>query len=255
MVQDQSGFRLAGLLDGCHIERYRGRSIGELIMLNILLLILLLSLTQSCLAGQAGQEGIYPYEPIELKAKSRERIERDKRELVNIEDLVVGSGAVAAWGRKIGADIEVRYTDGTLVFRGPIYDYVGFLGDTGLHNAADQREEPGMLAMNQRGIVLGLNGMAIGGHRRFTVPPLVCERPNSKGNPRATCQLIHQTRQDRGVKVREVTLIVEATLTEACIPLVEVLLRSPMGTKTQEVGCRRSDEPKLDPTAPLWHLY
>lgn len=146
-------------------------------MLNTLLLILLLSLTQSCFAGQAGQEGIYPYKPVPENILDRTAIERDKRELINIEDLVVGSGAVAAWGRKIVANIEVRYTDGTLVFRGPIYDYVGFLGSVGLHNAADQREDPGMLAMRQRGINLGLNGMAIGGRRRFTVPPPGLPKP------------------------------------------------------------------------------
>ena len=40
--------------------------------------------------------------------------ERDKRDFLKIEDLKIGDGSLATWGRKIRAEIEVRYTDGTV---------------------------------------------------------------------------------------------------------------------------------------------
>lgn len=49
-------------------------------------------------------------------------------------------------------------------------------------------------------------------------------------------------------------LIVEATLTESCIPVrfrgfIWILRTS------KEIYCRTLDEPKLDPTAPIWRYY
>lgn len=41
----------------------------------------------------------------------RSRLERDKRSYLKIEDLQVGTGAVASWGRRLKAEIEVKYAD------------------------------------------------------------------------------------------------------------------------------------------------
>ena len=129
------------------------------------------------------EEGVYPYNPITLDSSARERLERDKREFTQIEDLKLGDGPLAVWRRRIRADIEVRYADGTAVYRSPILDYVGFLGDVAIHNSGN---EAGMLSLSQRGIVLGINGMAVGGKRRITIhPKLACEssNPDDETNP------------------------------------------------------------------------
>jgi len=68
------------------------------------------------------------YDPFPLSSESQQRFEQWRRDLLQLEDLKIGDGPVAAWGRKISADIEVRYTDGTLAYRGPAYAYVGMSG-------------------------------------------------------------------------------------------------------------------------------
>ena len=88
----------------------------------------------------------------------RQLHERDKRELLKIEEIKLGSGPLAAWGRKISADIEVRYTDGTVVYRGPMFIYSGFRGSVFIHNAI---KEAGTLSFGQTGILSGINGMAV----------------------------------------------------------------------------------------------
>jgi hypothetical protein len=162
--------------------------------------------------------------------------ELDKRDFLTIEDIKLGDGPLAAWGRKIRADIEVRYTDGTVAYNGPIYDYVGFLGSVFIVDASKER---GGFA-DQTGIWLGINGMAVGGKRRITIQPeLVTDGLLLLGIQR------HQE-----VGIRKEKLIVEATLTASCIP---VLLRGP-GIE-REIRCRDADLPKRDPNAPIWHLY
>jgi hypothetical protein len=52
------------------------------------------------------------------------------------------------------------------------------------------------------------------------------------------------------VGIRGEKLIVEATLTASCIP---VLLRGPLIER--EVRCRDSDLPQRNPGAPIWHVY
>ena len=42
------------------------------------------------------------------------------------EDLAIGTGPVAARGRRLTADIDVRYTDVTAIYRGTIISYPGF---------------------------------------------------------------------------------------------------------------------------------
>lgn len=101
----------------------------------------------------------------------RERLEREKREFVQIEGLKIGDGSLAAWGRKISAELEIHQADGTFIFKGPAYHLVGFTGapESGLYDSEH-------LATIQPGIRLGLNGMAVGGKRRITVDrKLVCE--------------------------------------------------------------------------------
>jgi hypothetical protein len=56
--------------------------------------------------------------------------------------------------------------------------------------------------------------------------------------------------------VREEKLIVEATLTASCIP---ILLRvSGPGSGyfiEREIRCRDADLPQRAPSAPIWHIY
>ena len=208
-------------------------------MLKYILIIFALALTQ---AGCSIEEGGGAYNPVSLTNESRDGLERDKRESLSIEDLKLGDGALAAWGRKISADIEVRYTNGTVAYRGPIYDYVGFHGSTFILDAA---KDPGAL-VGQAGIWLGLNGMAVGGKRRITIEPELV----SSG------LLVQGRRTYENVGVRKEKLIVEATLTASCIP---VLLRVPGPGSgyfiEREIRCRDADLPQRDPNAPLWHLY
>jgi hypothetical protein len=61
--------------------------------------------------------------------------------------------------------------------------------------------------------------------------------------------LVHGRQGKDRVGVRHEKLIVEATLTASCLP---VLLRGPL--LEREVRYRDSDQPKRNPNAPLWHL-
>ena len=202
-------------------------------MLKRILILLVLALTQ---AGCSIEEGGGAYEPVSLTDESRQGLERDKRESLSIEDIKLGDGPLAAWGRKIRADIEVRYTDGTVAYRGPMFYYSGFVGSVFIHDAT---KEAGTLA-DQTGIWLGINGMAVGGKRRITI-----ERELVGDG-----LLVHGPQGKNRVGVRKEKLIVEATLTASCIP---VLLRGP-GIE-REIRCRDADLPQRNPSAPIWHLY
>jgi len=201
------------------------------------------------------EQGVYPYNPVTLDSSARERLEREKREFIKIEDLKLGDGPLAVWGRRIKADIEVRYADGSVVYRGPILDYVGFLGDVSIHNSGN---EVGLLSLSQRGIVLGMNGMAVGGKRRITIhPKLACDSstPDDELPPHAGCLLIPETRQQR-IWVRKQPLIVEVVLTESCLPVSFRALKMGGGYAIDViVGCRNLDEPRRDPATPIWHIY
>jgi len=209
-------------------------------MLKRILILLVLALAQ---AGCSIEEGGGAYNPVPLTDKSRQELEGLKREFLTIEELKVGSGPLAAWGRKIEADIEVRYINDTIAYHGPIWMYIGLEGDVFIHNASSRA---GGLSSGQSGIWLGLNGMAVGGKRRITIEPKLVSGgllvKGSNGNNR--------------IGVREEKLIVEVTLTASCIP---VLLRIPGPGSgyfiEREIRCRDSDLPKRDPNAPLWHLY
>ena len=196
------------------------------------------------------------FQPVTLTSEEREGIEQRKREFLKLEDLKVGDGPVAAWGRKISADIEVRYTDGTLAYRGPAYAYAGMKGGVMIHN--NLRKSGALEFPGQYGLILGLNGMAVGGKRRITIPPgLVCyngriEDASKGANPKVTCGLVGGSRkEDGGMAVRKETLVVEATLTDSCIP---VFLFIPV-IYHGEFRCRASETPQRDPSAPIWHFY
>lgn len=137
-------------------------------MLKHTLVTLVLALAQTgCNLEEEGNG----YDPVSLTDESRQRLEGYKREFLTNEDIKLGYGPLAAWGRKTRADIEVCYTDGTVAYRGPIYDYVGFHASVFI---LDADKEPGGL-VGQSGIWLGINGMAVGGKRRITMQTqLVC---------------------------------------------------------------------------------
>ena len=77
----------------------------------------------------------------------------------------------------------------------------------------DALKENGVLNLGQYGIWLGINGMAVGGKRRITIEPKLVE----SGLLVKTVYLGKER-----VGVRREKLIVEATLTTSCVP---VLLR------------------------------
>ena len=137
-------------------------------MLKRILILLILALAQFGCGYQYGDL----YEVESLGDPLRERLEREKREFVQIEDLKIGEGPLAAWGRKISAELEIHQADGTFIYKGPVYNLIGFKGfpEAGLYN------ERLLNGTSNPGIRLGLNGMAVGGRRRITVDrKLVCE--------------------------------------------------------------------------------
>jgi len=144
-----------------------------------------------------------------------------------------------------------------LIYRGPAFAYVGLEGSVFIHNSVHER---GILSLQQDGIILGLNGMAVGGKRRMTIAPnLVCyqgavgESTANGANPRQTCNLVAGEgflSKYRPNEVRKETLIVEATLTASCIPGIAGIPR----VFTWET-CRDSDTPRREPSDPIWRAY
>ncbi len=123
---------------------------------------------------------IWSFQPAPYRPQVIQEYERLKRELLQMEDLTIGTGPIAAAGRKVTAEITVRYKDGTLAYEGPIVSYWSMIGDGFIANSWQKR---GLLSLQQTGIVLGLNGMAVGGKRRITVAPnLVCYSGGSKSS-------------------------------------------------------------------------
>ncbi len=194
------------------------------------------------------EEGKSPYTVTKLSQTTRRDIETTRRELLKMEDLRIGSGPVAAWGRKISADLEVRYSNGDLVYEGPTFFSVGSRDPVGV---SSHFYNTTYLQPTQIGIKIGLNGMKVGGQRKLVIDPkLVCA--GILGNPQE-CGLINVVSDE--VFVRKEILIVKATLTESCIP--EILRASFLRWELidWEVRCRDSKTPKIDPKAPIWRFY
>jgi hypothetical protein len=218
----------------------------------VLLILLVLTITQSgCLLHDEGQY----HNPVAHTAESVRFYEGLKRERLQLEDITVGDGPIAAAGRKVSAEIAVRYSDGTLVYQGPAVAYWGMEETVWIHNSPS---EPNMFSLSQQGIILGLNGMAVGGKRRIIVPPnLVCYSGSvgdsiEKGaSPHSTCMLVHSgARGKDGAQVRKLPLTVDATLIAACRPVFLHLGSFSLGRR-----CRDSELPKREPSDSIWRFY
>lgn len=222
-------------------------------MRHYTLALFLFSLVQS---GCTFYEEYGNFKPAPFVPDAVQHYERLKRELLQLEDIRVGDGPIAASGRKVSAQIAVRYNDGTLVYEGPVVTYWGMIGQTFIYNSHQER---GLLSTQQEGITLGLNGMAVGGKRRIRVPAnLVCYNGLAVGdsldkgaNPNKHCGLIIPPKNELGAAVRKEALTVEATLTNSCTP---IFMRIPL-LYFGEFRCRDSDLPKRDPGDPIWRFY
>ena len=218
-------------------------------MLKQMLILLPLVLAQT---GCTFYEEHGFYQPSPFVPEAVHRYERLKRDLLQLEDLTVGEGPVAAAGRKVIAEIVVRYSDSTLIYEGPAITYWGMIGDLSIHNNVRER---GLLSTQQLGIVWGLNGMAVGGKRRIVVSPnLVCyegavgESLDKGANPKGTCGLVYGEREL--VIVRKEQLTIEATLTASCRPVFPRIGPFYIGER-----CRGSDAPKREAGDPIWRFY
>lgn len=205
-------------------------------MLKRALFLLIVGLAQ---AGCSVEEGVGPYKFTPLTDENRKESERDKRDLLQIEDIKIGSGPLAAWNRRIEADIEVRYTDGTVAYRGPIWANIGFDSAVFVYNATERSDA--LSSGGQPGIWLGLNGMAVGGKRRITIDP----------------KLVSGGVFTKGTRIRHEKLIVEAVLTNSCIPTL--LHAIPLPTSRYmiewEAWCRNADTPRRISSDPIWKFY
>ena len=213
-------------------------------MLKYILALLILAFAETnCTATE--EEG--GFRPIPLDPKTREEFEVLKRDFLQIEDLKIGTGPIAALGRKITADVVVRYVgSGTIAYQGPVLAYWGMDASVTIHNSL---RETGALSLQQMGILWGLNGMAVGGKRMITISPkLVCAYYGTeKADSGISCLLAVGSKDN--AHVRKEALNVEATLTGSCIPLYR---GRPRG---KEDVCRDSDVPQRDPSAPIWRFY
>ena len=210
-------------------------------MLKYILIIFVLALTQ---AGCSIEEGVGPYRITPMTDETRQGLERQKRELLKIEDIRVGDGPLAAWGRRLKANIEVRYADGAIAYQGSMWANIGFDGDVFILNANNRA---GALDYGQPGVWLGINGMAVGDKRRITISPeLVSGGPLIQGVPGYG-----------GADVRKDTLIVEATLTSSCIPVLLRAIHLPTSRYMieREVWCNDSSEPRRTSSDPIWKVY
>jgi hypothetical protein len=221
-------------------------------MLKHILILLILVLSQT---GCAIHAEVQRSRPIVHTPEDIQFYERLKRELLQLEDIKVGEGPIAAAGRKLTAHITVRYRDGALAYEGPAVSYWGLEDDVFIHNSP---REPHMLSLSQEGIVLGLNGMAVGGKRRIVVPAnMVCYNGRSVGdsldkgeNPGRYCGLTLPYESKGGAATFKKALIVEATLTDSCRPVFPRVLGFYIGER-----CRDSDAPKREASDPIWRFY
>jgi hypothetical protein len=59
--------------------------------------------------------------------QGRASLQEFKQKNVKLENLKVAKGGVAAYGRRVIADIQVRFADGTMMYEGPYVYEFGFL--------------------------------------------------------------------------------------------------------------------------------
>lgn len=210
-----------------------------------ILIILMLALVQFGCGYDYGDT----YKAVGIAEGARQRMEQEKRDFLQLEDIVVGTGPIATWNRRISARLNVKYEDGTPVYEGPAFTLIGFqtMPATGLY---DYRA----MSSDQPGILLGLNGMAVGGRRRIIVDSrMVCAGIEADAPPTARCHLVGPGNTKEGALVRKNKLIVEATLTEACVPfMVQGFV---WRFRVHWEFCLDKDEPRLIPGAPLWQFY
>jgi len=206
--------------------------------------ILVLTILVFAQTGCSIEEGVGPYRPTPMTNDNRDQLEGLKREFLNIEDLRIGDGPLAAWGRRIKANIEVRYADDTIVYEGSMFDDVGFEGSVFMYNAT---QKSGALNSSQVGIWLGINGMAVGGKRRITIQPRLVD----------TGPLVKSIPGYGGADVRKDKLIVEATLTASCVPILMRAIHLPTSRYMieREVGCRDHEDPRRSSGDPIWKFY
>ena len=212
-------------------------------MLRRLVILLTLCIPQLGCDAEYG-EGFYPYEPVEVSPDAREFLASRKRDFLTIEEINIGEGPLAALGRKITADLDVRYEDGSVAYQGDIIAWYRFLGSPGIHNSSRDNR---ILSFKQPGIRLGLNGMAVGCKRRIIIESrLVCGDGKSEPNPTGTCSLT------RSAGVHKVKLIVEAVLLESCLPVSFRSRKIGWGYAMDIIiGCRNLYDPRSDPSAPI----
>jgi hypothetical protein len=102
----------------------------------------------------------------------------------------------------------------------------------------------------QAGIQLGLNGMAVGGKRPLTIDrALVCDgRDVGCDLPRPERQFVNE------FPVHKKALVVEATLSESCTPVLFRWRASSAFTLVDVgSGCRSKSEPKVGGSD--WDIY
>jgi hypothetical protein len=77
---------------------------------------------------------IWSFQPAPFVPEAFQHYERLKREMLQLEDIEIGDGPIAASGRKVTAQIAVRYSDGTLAYEGRTVTYWGMIGETFIEN-------------------------------------------------------------------------------------------------------------------------
>lgn len=210
-------------------------------MLKRALILLILALAQTGCDFQYEDR----YKVAELSDAARADGARLKRELLQLEELRVGTGPVAAWGRRISADIEVRYVDGTLIYTGPIFTIYGFFGmpETSIIDDNLLPGSPWNPTRTERNDRWGRRRMVI--DRK-----LVCISLQEDAAPDKTCHLVSPRRHRDGVVIRKQTLVVEATLNESCSPIKLIASVYWIGFNV-DIWCRNEDLPRPGPSLPI----
>ena len=97
--------------------------------------------------------------------------------------------------------------------------------------------------------------MAVGGRRRMTIDrKLVCTDIADNAPSNAFCYLT--AAEKNSIEVHKQTLIVEATLTESCNPVITWQALYMFGDYMIKLqACREEPFPQIIPGTPIWHYY